>query len=86
MHSNVCPTKAYCKWAGIKYKSSPSRSTFRFGVDAHKSLGTLDIQILTRETSFLLVQTDVVPVDVPLFVGLDVLDKFGLTVDPSQTN
>jgi hypothetical protein len=72
--------RAYCKWAGCKFRTTPSRNQPRFGVDCQQSLGILSIRLPTHD-SFLVINVDVVPVDVPFLVGLDVLDAFGLTVD-----
>jgi hypothetical protein len=73
--------RAYCRYMGTKFKTKPSRHIFKFGVDVQESMGTLPIRIPTPNNSFLLLQVEVVPVNVPFLIGLDVLDIFSLNVD-----
>ena len=53
----------------------PSNSAFRFGDGTHKSLGTIPVRIPTPNSGYLHVDVDVVRPDVPLLIGLDILDQ-----------
>lgn len=73
--------RAYCKYVGCKFKLQASRTVFRFGVDRQKSLGILSIRVPVPDGSMMVLNVDVVPVDVPFLIGLDILDKFKLIVN-----
>jgi hypothetical protein len=45
------------------------------------SLGILHMQLPTPNGSFIMLEVYVVPTNVPMLLGLDVLDKFGLCAD-----
>lgn len=53
----------------------PSRSSFRFGDGTHRSLGMISIRIPTPNAGNIHVDVDVVNPDVPLLIGLDLLDR-----------
>lgn len=63
----------------MKLKSSPYR--FRFGDGSFMSLEQLNIRIPTPDGSFLRLSVDVIKADVPLPIGLDVLDVQKLVAD-----
>jgi len=70
---------AYCNEVGVPFKPSPSRTRFRFGAGRSQSLGKIPFAIPTPQ-SILTLWVDVVPQDIPLLIGLDVLDKYSLQV------
>ena len=74
-------SKAYCRFSGFKFKFSPSRTFFRFGDGCFASLGTIPVRIPCPDGSFLHIDIDVVAADVPMLIGLDVLDREELIVD-----
>jgi hypothetical protein len=47
-------------------------------VNKQNSLGILHMRLPTQNGSFIMLEVDVVPTNVPMLLGLDVLDKFGL--------
>ena len=53
----------------------PSNAAFRFGDGTHKSLGIIPVRIPTPISGYLHIDVDVVRPDVPLLIGLDVLDQ-----------
>ena len=55
--------------------------TFRFGDGVFNSLGTIPIRIPTSDESFLFLDIDVVQANVPMLVGLDILDRYYLVPD-----
>jgi hypothetical protein len=71
---------AYGKQRGIKYKPKPSENVFMFGVDRKRSLGTISLRIPTSDGSFIEVEADVVPTNIPFLLELDSLDAFGVDV------
>jgi len=66
--------KAYCKFAKITYQVIPSETTFRFGDGDFSSLGKLPIRIPIPNNSYIPYEFDVVQPDVPMLMGLDLLD------------
>lgn len=74
--------RAYSKFLGYKrMKLIPSRAKFRFGTDRQQSLGKMPIRVPVKGGSMMMIMAEVVPIDVPFLLGLDVLDKFQLVVD-----
>ena len=73
--------KAYCTLTGTKMKLRPSMKAFRFGDGVFNSLGTIHIRIPTPDGSFLFLDIDVVQANVPMLVGLDILDRYYLVPD-----
>jgi hypothetical protein len=57
------------------------KRVFVFGVDKRNSLGFLHMRLPTPNGIFIMLEVDVVPTNVPMLLGLDVLDKFGLCAD-----
>lgn len=54
---------------------------FRFEVDRQKSKGMLPIRVPVPDGSMMILNVYVVPVDVPLLIGPDILDNFKLIVN-----
>jgi hypothetical protein len=50
-------------------------------VDKRNSLGILYMRLPTPNGSFIMLEVNAVPTNVPTLLGLDVLDKFGLSED-----
>ena len=67
--------KAYCREVGITFKTSPSRSEFKFGDGTFKSKGKIKVRIPTPDGSFIEIDIDVVEADVPMLLGIDVMDR-----------
>jgi hypothetical protein len=72
--------RAYCRFVGKKFKLQRSDNVYRFGVDKQDSLGSIAINIPTP-ASVITLNVDVVRANVPLRIGLSVLDANGLTAD-----
>ena len=70
---------AYCDEVGIDFNPVPSRTIFRFGKGRSTSLGRIPFIISTPQ-NMLTIWVDVVQQDIPLLIGLDVLDKYSLQV------
>ena len=73
--------KAYARYMGIPYRVKESNIAFRFGDTIHKSLGKMYVRVPSPCGAFVPLQIDVVSADVPMLVGLDVLDKQGWYAD-----
>jgi hypothetical protein len=69
--------QAYCRQNGIPMRLKSSNSTFVFADQRCKSLGVLKISLPTPE-SVLQLDVDVVQPDIPMLLGLDILDSHGL--------
>ena len=65
----------------ILLQLTKSQLTFRFGDQHFSSLGKMQIRIPTPEDTFLYFYVDVVPPNVPLLLGIDVLDCFQFVAD-----
>ena len=73
---------AYARLVGAQPPVAPTRVTLcRFGGEVYESRGTLSVHIPLSPTFYLPLHVDVVPLDVPLLLGLDTLDKYGLYVN-----
>jgi hypothetical protein len=77
----LAQARTFCKFIGIPFALSISKRVFVFGVDKRKSLGILHMRLPTPNGSFIMLEVDAVPTNVPRLLGLDVLDKFGLSAD-----
>jgi hypothetical protein len=71
----------YCKFLGIPFALSISKRVFAFGVDKRNSLGIPHMILPTPNDSIIMLEVDVVLTNVPMLLGFDVLDKFGLSAD-----
>ena len=67
--------KAYCRYTGTPFRPIRNNNAYRYGVGQKRSLGSIEIRIPTPGNSFLPVRVDVVSADIPLLLGLDLLDK-----------
>ena len=72
---------AYCKFTGCKFKHKPSRTFFRFGDGCFSSIGIIPVRIPCPDGSFIHFNIDVVQEDVPMLIGLDILDREKLVAD-----
>jgi hypothetical protein len=61
---------AYCKFLGIHFALSISKRVFVFGVDKQNSLSTFHMRLPTPNGSFIMLEVDVVPTNVPMLLGL----------------
>jgi hypothetical protein len=70
---------SYCQENGVPFHLKPSSCRFKFGSRSEPAVGRIGIRIPTpgKPLEF---QCDVVESDVPLLIGLDTLDKYGLNV------
>jgi len=75
---------AYCRKLGKKFHPKQSKFAFRFGNEVFASLGTIPVRIPTPDGSFLGLDMDVVEANIPMLVGLDVLDREKLVADNVQ--
>lgn len=64
-----------------KKKPQSLRQDYRFGSKRHSSIGTLKIKIPFSETHVIDITADVVNVNVPFLLGLEVLTKFKVLLD-----
>lgn len=71
----------YCRNHGIPFKLRKLYSRLRFGDESYSSLGTMPIRIPANEGTFIYLDVDVLKADVPLLIGLDILDKEGLVAE-----
>lgn len=72
---------AICQSQGTKLKLIKSNTIFKFGNGRHNSLGILKIRIPTRDGAFIDIDADVVRPDVPVLIGIDILDREQLVPD-----
>jgi hypothetical protein len=77
----LAQAKAYCKYRGVQFKTKASNKAFRFGRQRQESLGELLVRLPLADGSFVSVEMGVVDADIPMLVGLDVLDKYALAID-----
>lgn len=73
--------KAYCEMAGIKFKSKPSNTRFKFGDGIFASIGSIPIRIPKPNGGFIPVEIDAIRANVPMLIGLEVMDKHKLVAD-----
>lgn len=73
--------RAYCRENQHKFQPRPSEYAFLFGDGLFMSLGTIEIRIPTPDGSFFAFDADIVKADVPLLLGIDVLDRESIVAD-----
>lgn len=73
--------QAYCRMTTQKLNLAPSPYTFKFGDGSRHSLGHMTFRMPSDQNSFISLSIDVVDADIPLLIGLDVLDKANIYVD-----
>jgi len=71
----MAQAKAYCQYHGIRFNLKPSSVKFKFGDGGFPSEGTLLVRIPTPDGSFIALRIDVVQADIPMLLGLDVMDR-----------
>jgi Aspartyl protease len=79
--AGLVQARAYFKFLGIPFALSIRKRVFVSGVDRRNSLGVLHMRLPTPNDSFIMLEFDVVPTNVLLLLGLNVLEKFGLSAD-----
>ncbi len=72
--------QAYAAWCGSSFKTAKSSHSFKLGDVIHQSLGTFDL-ILPTPTGGITFKTEIIAADVPLLIGLDVIDEHYLLAD-----
>lgn len=72
---------AYCRTFCQEFRLRPSDVTFIFGNGSSDSLGKIDIRLPTPQGTFIPLSIDVVSADIPLLLGLDIMDKESLVAD-----
>lgn len=70
----------YCKFSAQPYRPQPSNRVFRFGNGSQLSLGTLRVRIPPTGT-FIERYVDVVAADIPVLLGLDLMQAEGFVID-----
>jgi hypothetical protein len=73
--------KAYCELCDIRFRTKPSLTAFRFGDGVFKSLGCIPVRIPTPDGNQIKMDMDVVQANVPMLIGLEVLDRECLVAD-----
>ena len=73
--------KALAKIQGANQEVKKSNVIFKFGDITHKSLGTMQISIPTPNGNNMTFRCDIVPADIPLLLGLDVMRREGLIIN-----
>ncbi len=73
--------RAYCKQQQFKFELKPSATRFRFEDVTFSSLGIMEVRIHARIGSFQKCPMDIVSADIPMLLGLNILDRDGLIAD-----
>lgn len=75
--------RAYCHFTKIDFepKSTHHLGTHRFGDKIYAGLGTINIRVPIDYTNFLQLYVVVADVDVPLLIGLDIMQEFQMRMD-----
>lgn len=78
--------KNYCKLTGIRYGDERKNkgTKFRFGNVNQKGLSEMDVRILLGGDHFISITAHVLPFDVPLLLGLVVMQELKLVIDFSE--
>lgn len=76
--------KSYCSMIRKDQELNPTKCVFRFGDSMFESKGTRTIKIPTSGKQPLVFRCDVVQVDVPLLLGLDILKRERVVIDISN--
>ena len=69
--------RSYCLEMGLRFQTTPSSETFRFGTYPTKSIRRMTI-ILPTPSQTLPVHVQIVAEDIPLLIGSDVMDRYAL--------
>eukprot|EP00171_Calliarthron_tuberculosum_P000524 IDg524t1 len=74
--------ESYYRWLGLPLLMMKSTNmVYKFGTYREPSIGTAKFKIPYADDREIVVELDVVNLNVPLLIGLDVLDKYKLFVD-----
>lgn len=75
--------EAYCRMLGIEMRKDADKRIrrFRFGKDIQDSVGSLQIRVPIKDDFFMVFTANVVNIDVPLLLGLDVMSEHKLVAD-----
>jgi len=74
--------ESYARLSGERLVlAPPAMTTFLFGGEEHASMGTLPMHVPLSQAYYLPLSIDVIPLNVPLLIGLYVLDRYGLYVN-----
>lgn len=78
----VHQAKAYCNELNYPFnpKKGGRKHRFKFGNTIFTGLGLIEIRIPLNEDSYLSYDVEVVDFDVPLLLGLDILDAFTMAL------
>lgn len=77
----LAQAKAYCRARNEPFKLAKSPFSYKFGDGVRTSLGRMYVRIRVRKGNFIGFWIDVVDADIPLLLGLDLLDKYDLVAD-----
>lgn len=72
---------AYGRQTCQRLKWKPSALSFKFGSHVCRSLGRINVRMPTPDGSYVEFTPDVVEADVPLLIGLDLLEEHGMILD-----
>lgn len=74
--------EAYYRLMGIPVVIMPSsRTFFKFGKHREASIGKAQLRVPYSDSRYMQLDVDVVEIDVPLLIGLGVMDKHNIYVD-----
>lgn len=77
----LAQAKAYCRARRRPFKLLPSPYSYKFGDGVRTSMGMLQVRLHIQQGFFLSFWIDVVDADIPLLLGLDLLDEHKLVAD-----
>ena len=77
----LAQARAYCCASKQAFKLHPSPYSYKFGDGIRASRGMIDVRMRIKEGFYLQFFVDVVDADIPLLLGLDLLDKHMLVAD-----
>ena len=78
---------AYTKQCAIPSELSnliPSRSTFKFGEMRYESLAKATIRFLIEKDTFFEYQSEIVDLNIPILLRLDLQEKHGIVIDAKK--
>ena len=68
--------QAYCATLGVKFKLKYCNHRFKFGTQIHHAIWQLRIRIPVGPHAMILLLVDIIDANVPLLIGIDVMDRF----------
>jgi len=75
---------AYAALMKVRLETKASNFAFKFGDGCYKSLGTIPVRIPKPNNGYIEVRIDIVDADIPMIIGLDILDKETLLADNTE--